>query len=176
MSGAFGFSLPPIIPLKRYSRVDSPEENVISQTESSRLYQCPLTLNVPGSGNPWQLPIDPVISVSGKNIIARRNLLKQGDAEKRRGTIKELWSQDDYRITIAGVFQGEYAYDELLQLRNICEERAVVEAKNDILDVFNIAKMVVESFEYPHTKGLDNFMWTMQCYSDDDYEILVLEE
>jgi hypothetical protein len=175
--GAFGFSIPPVIPLKRYSRVGSPEENVISQqTDSTGLCQCPLSLKVPGSEDFWLLPLDPVVGVSGKNVITRRNVLKQGDVKKHRGTIKELWSQDDYRITVAGMFQGENAYDELLQLRNICEERSVVEVENDILQEFNITRMVIESFEYPHTKGSDNFMWTLQCYSDDEYEILVVEE
>jgi hypothetical protein len=144
------------------------------------LYQCPLRIKWEDEQEWWTLPFDPVVSVSGKNIIVRRNVLKQDNlTSSRRGSVKEAWSQDDYNINIAGVFigeNGEFPNDDIMKLRRYCEARKVVEVESDLFCLFNITKMAIESYDLPFTKGVENQMYTLKGYSDDSFELLVREE
>lgn len=142
-------------------------------------HQCPLRLRLKNSPNKtlWTLPFDPVISVSGGNKIIRTDVLKQDNSNnERRGTIKEVWSQDDYEIQIAGLFIGENDDDmplvELDKLRALCEAREVLYVECDLLDVFNIKYIAVEKFDFAHTPGRMNQQFSIKAYSDDDFSLL----
>ena len=108
---AFGFNLPPY--WKNHPvGIERIGDNITQKEAEGRLYQDSLSIRweEESDDNWWQFPFDPVISISGKNTIIRRNVLKMdNNVENRRGTIKELWSQDDYAIQIAGVFMGKNA-------------------------------------------------------------------
>ena len=152
-----------------------------SQEEAmGNLYQCPLRLKLKSDPESewWTLPFDPVMSVSGGNNIVRSNVLKQDNSNnERRGTIKEVWSQDDYTIQIAGLFMGknddDIPMDELGKLRNICEARQVIEVECDLLEIFNIHYIATEKFEFAHTNGRQNQQFSITAYSDDDFSLLV---
>ena len=124
----------------------------------------------------FTLPLDPVISVAGKNIIVRRNVAKTDEYTVHRGSVKELWSQDDYEINIAGVFigkTGELPERELRVLKNICEARLAMNIKSKLLGLFGIFKIVIEEFSFPFTKGMENQMYTIKAYSDDNFDLLI---
>ena len=91
--------------VKRIKGEYEDNENIIKGKYLGNLYQAPLSVKLESEAEWWMLPFDPVISVTGKNIIIRRNVLKADS--NRRGSIKEIWSQDDYEINIAGVLIGE---------------------------------------------------------------------
>jgi hypothetical protein len=124
----------------------------------------------------YPLPLDPVISITGKNTIVRRSVLKTDEYTVRRGAVKELWSQDDYEINIAGIIIG---HDDLLPknnlriLKNMCEARQAINIKSGLLSVFGIDRIVVEDFSFPFTKGMENQMYTIKAYSDDNFGLLV---
>jgi hypothetical protein len=130
-----------------------------------------------GESEWWRLPLDPVVSVTCKNIIVRRRVLKTSADVKRRGTIKETWSQDDYEINIAGVLinsqYNELPEAELRRLRRYCEERKPLMIESALFSIFNINRMVVEDYQLPFTKGIENQTYTIKGYSDDDYELLI---
>lgn len=125
----------------------------------------------------YQFPLDPVISVGCKNIIVRRNVLKNTPGKVRRGTVKELWSQDDFEIQIAGLFQNPDAdaipEDHIRKLRNYCEAGKIVEVQSALLSIFNINRMVIEDYNFPHTRGMANQMFSLKCYSDDNFDLLI---
>jgi hypothetical protein len=124
----------------------------------------------------FTLPYDPVISIEGGNTIVRRSVLKLGEAERRRGTIKELWSQNDYKITISGVLigkEGAMPQEDLLRLRNYCEERRRLYIEADMLEPYNIQYIIAESWSLPHTAGMENQAYSITAVSDDDYELLI---
>ena len=105
------------------------------------------------------------------------NVLKQDNSNnERRGTIKEVWSQDDYEIQIAGLFMGENDDDlpmeDLGRLRNLCEAREVLEVECDLLDVFNIRYIAVDKYDFAHTPGRMNQQFSIKAYSDDDFSLL----
>lgn len=133
-------------------------------------FQCPVSFNI--AGGMWTLPIDPLISVSNKNVIKRRYVSKSG----MRGSIKECWSQDDCEVTIAGVIigtDGGDCADKVSKLREICEKAEAVEIVCEYLNTtFGISRIAVESCDFPFTKGMENQSFTIKAYSDDGYELL----
>lgn len=139
-------------------------------TLGSTFFQCPVSFNI--DGGQYTLPIDPLISVSNKNVIKRRYVSKS----KMRGSIKECWSQDDCEVTIAGVIIAEDASelsDKVAQLREICEKAEAVEIVCEHLNsTFGIDRIAIESCEFPFTKGMENQSFTIKALSDDGYELL----
>lgn len=186
---ATGFVFPPywlnhpVTVIDRHNQYSAIGEGMSlpSQEEAmGNLYQCPLRLKLKSEPESewWTLPFDPVMSVSGGNNIVRSNVLKQDNSNnERRGTIKEVWSQDDYTIQIAGLFMGknddDIPMDELGKLRNICEARQVIEVECDLLEIFNIHYIATEKFEFAHTNGRQNQQFSITAYSDDDFSLLV---
>lgn len=138
-------------------------------------FQCPLSFDI--DGVEWRLPVDPLISVNGKNVIKRRYVSKAGK-DGRRGSVKECWSQDDYDITIAGVLIAEdnAALVELMdKLQKICAKAEAVSVYCEFLNnanTFGIQKIAIESYDFPFTKGMENQSFTIKAYSDDSYELL----
>lgn len=123
------------------------------------------------SAQEWWLPFEPMISLTGKNIIKRRQVNKG----RIRGSIKERWSQDDYEITIEGVLigtDGKYPAADVGRLKNFCEAAAVI-ALNPLLEIFGISRLVIESWEMPFTGGTSNQNYSIKAYSDDIYKLLL---
>lgn len=135
--------------------------------------QAPLTLGIE-NGARFAFPIDPVVSVQGKSIITRRNVAKGGTMH---GTIKESWREDDWTVTISGSLTYDTAQDldnAIGELRSLCESGVALKVTNELLNkAFGITSLVVESYDFSHTKGLCNQSFSLTCYSDDSYTLLV---
>ena len=58
----------------------------------------PLEISLVDQEDWWLVPIEPLITLTGRNIIVRRQVSKG----KIRGSIKERWTQDDYQVKIEG--------------------------------------------------------------------------
>ncbi len=176
------FSLPPYW-------LDHPEVvksiDDISQMETADALNmpcaCPLKIKWESESTWWQLPIEPVVAIGCKNNITKRSVLKAGYADvERRGTVKELWSQDDYDISISGVFMsdsdGTLPETALRRLRAYCEGRKSVEVESPLFTLFNIRRMAIEDYQFPFTKGMENQMYTIKATSDDfdDKKLLIV--
>lgn len=167
-----GYAFPPGVPFKYVPTVSGgKKEEVSSYGPNLNLSQDYLALRNE-QGQEYIFRLDPIIAVSGKNIIARRYVAKGS----LQGTVKESFSQDDFDITISGVLIGD-ATEELneqvqeLQAVLTCGESLAVE--NDLLnDGYGITRLVVDSFQFPHTKGLQNQSYSIKCYSDSSINIL----
>lgn len=137
-------------------------------------HACPLKMKWENEFEWWQLPIEPVVTITGKNMIVKRNVLKTASADvARRGSVKELWSQDDYEINISGVFiatDGRLPESDLRRLRKYCEGRQSVMVQSPLFTIFNIKRLAIEDFQFPFTKGIENQMFTLRATSDDFYE------
>lgn len=135
-------------------------------------YQVPLTLR--SNGLEFKLPIDPLVSVSTKYNIVKRNVQKQGTM---RGTIKEYWNQDDYQITIAGILiaeDTEQLQDYQKLLHEICDSPNAIDVECEMLNsTFDVLKIVVESVDFPFTKGLCNQQFTIKALSDESHSLLI---
>lgn len=176
--GVEPLKVPPYwLPSFASSQVQAAQSDVDTSTYEGRLYQCPLTLKLPDESEGWRLPIDPVITVKGKHRLVRRNVLKQNASAPRRGSVKELWAQEDYSISIAGILRSAdddaLPESDLWTLRKYVEARELITVENDLLLIFGITRMVIESFDLPHTPGAANQQYNITAYSDDDFELLV---
>lgn len=184
VSFATGFSMPPIIPFKDTVVVKKGESLESSAELQSRLkaglnaiaeanWSMPLRFKLDTDNVEFTLPVDPIISMSGKNIIVRRYVSKS----EKRGSIKERWSQDDWVITISGVLIADSAAElkEMVkQLREICEKgKTGVAVINDLFNNYmDILRIAIEDFDFPHTKGEENQAFTIKAYSDDVFQLL----
>lgn len=125
-------------------------------------------------GDWWTLPYEPLISLSGKNVIIKKQISKG----KVRGTIKERWTQDDYSVSISGIFfgeNGEYPDEDVQRLRRLCEN-AKLQVSCPLFEIFSITQIVVESWEFPFTSGRQNQAFTISAVSDDIFKLLLKKE
>ena len=132
----------------------------------------PLTLRLDqADAQEWCLPLEPLISIRGQHVITRRRVSKAGI----RGSIKERWIQDDYSISIEGILIGEkghYPQQDVERLRKFCEAVSVI-AISPLLEIFGISRIVIETWDLPQTSGHENQAYSLQCYSDDIYKLLL---
>ena len=184
VTNALGYAQPMVLPFKDIVIVSGKQINVGSNPAveakareglanlGDNFFQCPLSFMI--DGVEWRLPVDPLVSVSGKNVIKRRYVAKSSN----RGSIKECWSQDDYDVNISGVIIAEDAVklaEHLSNLRKVCNMAESVEIVSEFLNnpsTFGINRIAIESYDFPFTKGLENQSFTIKAYSDDSYMLL----
>jgi len=70
---------------------------------------------------------------------------------------------------------GEYPEADVSRLRTYCEA-GHVKALCPLLEIFGISRMVIESWDIPFTSGTANQNYTLKCYSDDIYKLLLTRE
>ncbi|MBR1644321.1 MAG: hypothetical protein IJ684_02995 [Bacteroidales bacterium] len=169
---AQGYSLPMGVPYTVRPTAGRREEATMQESGlGANLNQAPVTLRME-NGTAYRFPTDPVLAVSGKNVITRRYVAKGS----LRGTVKESWSLDDFEITISGVLIGKDAEElnsMVQELVDVCESGETLAVENEWLNEGKrICHLVVESYQFPHTKGLTNQAYVLKCYSDDSVKIL----
>ena len=129
-----------------------------------------LRLDVEGAEE-WLLPEEPMISITGQNLITRRHVSKG----RLRGSIKERWTQDDYTVKIEGLLlgrDGRYPKNDVEQLRRHCEA-GKVKVLCPLLEIFGITQIAIESWDIPFTSGTTNQNYEITAYSDDIYKLLI---
>ena len=184
VTNALGYAQPMVLPFKDIVIVSGKQINASSNPAveakareglanlGDNFFQCPLSFMI--DGVEWRLPVDPLVSVSGKNVIKRRYVAKSSN----RGSIKECWSQDDYDVNISGVIiaeDTEKLAEHLGNLRKVCNMAESVEIVSEFLNnpsTFGINRIAIESYDFPFTKGLENQSFTIKAYSDDSYMLL----
>ncbi|GEM_PF-2955503 len=121
----------------------------------------------------WTVPVEPLVSISGGNVIAKRTVSKG----KGRGTIKERWTQDDYQVTIEGVLinlkdANVYPEEDVRKLREFCEATEALDVECDLLKIYDITRITIVSWDIPFTKGEANQRFTISALSDDLFDLL----
>jgi hypothetical protein len=151
---------------------DQELEDIVRTNALGRPMTAPLRLQKEESGaTEWLLPMEPMISINGQNILTRRKVNKG----KIRGSIKERWAQDDYTVTIEGILMsndGSYPKDDIAKLRSFCEA-GHIKVLSPLLEIFDISQIAIESWQIPFTSGLTNQNYTITAYSDDIYKLLL---
>ena len=129
-----------------------------------------LRLDVEGAEE-WLLPEEPMISITGQNIITRRHVSKV----RLWGSIKERWTQDDYTVMVEGLLlgrDGRYPKNDVERLRRYCEA-GKVKVLCPLLEIFGITQIAIESWDIPFTSGTTNQNYEITAYSDDIYKLLI---
>ena len=174
--GRYGAIPPFFIPRKEeiITRVYDAADIMDDYTAAGILHSVmPMRLKRPADKEWFLLPLEPLVSVSGRNTIVRRKVAKSSLG----GTVKERWSQDDYEVTIRGVITGadESRYPEtyLRRLLELFDEKQAIEVEQELLLAFGIKHLAIESANFPHTKGLNNQNYEIKAYSDNPVELLI---
>jgi len=138
----------------------------------------PLSLSI-DEGKTWfLLPYEPLINVSSKNTIVRRSVAKA----QLNGTVKERWARDDYEITITGALFGEYEIGDygrcyprkdFEKLKKFLTAATVVAVKCELLQLLGINNIVIESFDFPFTKGENVQAYEIKAYSDESIKLIL---
>ena len=132
-----------------------------------------LRLDVEGAEE-WLLPEEPMISITGQNIITRWHVSKG----RLRGSIKERWTQDDYTVKVEGLLlgrDGRYPKNDVERLRRYCEA-GKVKVLCPLLEIFGITQIAIESWDIPFTSGTTNQNYEITAYSDDIYKLLIARD
>ncbi len=175
--GRYGAVPPFFIPRKEevMTRAEYDAEKIRSDYAASGVVRSVMPMRVKRMGDTdfFTLPIEPLVTVSGKNTIVRREVAKA----KGGGTVKECWSQDDYEVSIQGVVTGgdpdRYPEAYVKRLLELFDERQSIEVEQEVLLVFGIKYLAVESISFPHTSGLCNQNYEIKAYSDNPAELLI---
>lgn len=154
---------------------DEGEELQYSHFGMPMVFPLQMKLQSEGDDAWWSFPLEPLISVAGGNVLVKRTVAKK----ETRGTIKERWAQDDYRITITGLltsFDSELRYPEAdvkEVILKFCEAREPIDVLCPLFETLGINRLVIESYDLPFTKGIENQAYRIEALSDDDWELLV---
>lgn len=144
----------------------------------------PLSLSIDGGDTYFRLPYEPLISISGKNVIAKRRVSKWNSEVTKQltGTIKERWSQDDYEITITGFLMGSllrgkmedcFPKDDFEKLRKVLTHAKQVKINCAPLELLGINSIVIDDFSFPFTKGENVQAYEIKACSDFSYNLLM---
>ena len=121
----------------------------------------------------WMFPVEPLISISGSNVVVKRNVAKS----EHIGTIKERWAQDDFSINIQGAFVHPdlhtYPENDVQTLLYYIGQKRALSVKNELFAMLNIQQIVIESFSLPFTKGENVQNFTIDATSDSLYELFI---
>lgn len=185
--------LPPIpfLPFQNIERVAQIEENneikyTWEQGEKLSAEQqfFPFSLSIDEGKNWFRLPYEPLISISGKNVIAKRRVAKLNveNSKQLTGTIKERWSQDDYEITITGVLMGSllrgnmedcFPRADFEKLKKILTHAKEIKVNCPPLELSGINFIVIDDFSFPFTKGENVQAYEIKACSDFSYNLLM---
>jgi len=140
----------------------------------------PLSLKRRGTNDPfYTLPYEPMINIGGSNEIVKRVPAK---AKNLIGSIKEHWAQNDYTISIIGTLIGAqengtaqeaYPRADFEKLREYVTHPAGLEVRCEQLQLLGINHIVVESFDYPFSKGENIQAYSIQALSDFSIDFLL---
>jgi len=174
--GSFGAIPPYFIPKKEdiITSVIDPEEILRGYQKTKVVYSLmPIRLKREKDTEWFTLPIEPLVTIRGKNVIIRRSVAKS----THKGTVKERWSQDDYEVIIQGVVTGEeedlFPEEYINTLSHFFNERGAIEVDHEILLLLGIEYLAIESISFPHTKGINNQNFEIKAYSDYPIELLI---
>jgi len=136
--------------------------------------QFPLTFSTKNLGE-FKFPLDPIISIHKKNRMKRRLTPRaKGTPQALWGTVKERVDQDDIEIHISGVFisnNGLPPKTSIKRLIEFLESPKPISVLNDILTANEIFFIVIESIDFPHTKGIENQAFFIKAYSDNFFSL-----
>ncbi len=134
----------------------------------------PLRIKLATESDYWLFPIEPLITIEGKNSIVKRNVAKKRDGG---GTIKEYWTQDDWSINISGIFTTpdieQIPKKYLDSLIKYCTAKEPLDVLCSALEPIQVTRIVIEDYSLPFTNGIQNQKFTIKAISDNNWDLLI---
>ncbi|TWI22201.1 DUF6046 domain-containing protein [Sphingobacterium siyangense] len=184
----------PFLPIRNQLGIDTGRPSEIigdiwqadrPQAESEQFF--PLSLSIDEGKTYFLLPYEPMITISSKNNVVKRNVAKQDPNRDQsfQGTIKERWSRDDYQIQITGYLMGSmltgnvedcFPLKDFVRLKNVLTTAKKIMIKCPPLEQLGINFIVIEDFSFPFTKGENVQAYNIKALSDFSYQLLIEEK
>lgn len=114
------------------------------------------------------------------DVSQQKNIIKT-DIQGRNGSVKEYISDGDFAVTIRGAIVNPegavYPEEDVLKLVEICKVQKSIQVNSRFLnDVFDIFDLVIESYSFPQSEGIENVQFfELSCVSDDPIELTIRE-
>lgn len=108
--------------------------------------------------------------------ITRAKNIVRTQVQGRDGTIKEIISNDDYKINVKGLLvntdSNKRPIDQLEQLNNLLNSNTTHKVSSRLLSKLGITDLVVTDFEFPSYEGYVNVIpYSFNALSDDPAEL-----
>lgn len=117
------------------------------------------------------LPNEPSISIASRKNIVETALV----GSKRRGTVKELISIEDWQVTIRGIAinyaSKEYYPEDIVKgLVDLYERNEALEVQCALTRLLGIYRLVIRDFSLPEMIGIQHAQaYQFTCTSDEDF-------
>ena len=151
---------------------------------STSILGTPVYDNLVIEGGSWQDLNGNVISYEGLRIdtvlvtVTQSKNVVQTEIQGRNGTINELVSLGNYLIEINGALsdntavKSNYPDAQMRTFSDIVKAEANITMTSNLLNYFEIDKVIITDFETPQTEGLRNLqLFSMTCISDNDIDL-----
>jgi hypothetical protein len=107
------------------------------------------------NGELWQLPNEPLIHITG----SKTSILTKFDGQD--GAFKELFSLDDYQVTIRGIAINEdnddYPEEMVRKIRSAFEHKKSSKVVCRLLSLFNINLLYINKIDMPPLEGAQSY-------------------
>jgi hypothetical protein len=115
-----------------------------------------------------------IVKISQSRNIVRTNI------PGRNGTFKEYVSEGDWEISLKGIIVNEeeraYPEDDVRRLKELLEVPEQITVVNELLEIFEIDKVVVASKSIPQVEGFHDVQgFEVRFFSDIDLELEISE-
>jgi hypothetical protein len=119
------------------------------------------------------LPNSPAMSVHALKKIVSTQVVGVG-------TVKELISIDDYKLTIKGFAinyeSDDYPYQDVQLLRELFGLNRSLKIESKLCEVFEINMVVIESLRLPDMVGKQNIQpFEINLLSDKDFDVILVD-
>lgn len=116
------------------------------------------------------LPDSTVIRVTGGNKVI------ETDMNGSDGTFKELWSKNDYMVTLRGFIvsrnDDDYPKDQVRQMRELADAQESLEVECEATNIFGIERLAIYDYDFPDWPGHPNVQpFELRCKSDRIFEL-----
>lgn len=119
-------------------------------------------------GEKFRLPNEPLITIKQKNNIKKTEVI----GRERQGAVLEFIANDNYVIQIRGAVMEDFSYPtgNVRKLNKISGFRGSLEIENDLLRLFGVYKIAVESLDLEEMVG-EPFAqkYSINAISDTDF-------
>lgn len=121
--------------------------------------------------NGYVLPNEPTMSFTKRKRIVETALV----GSKRRGSVKELISSEDWEITIRGIAVNSksalyYPEDDVKALNDLDSKEEALSINSALTSLLGIYNIVIKSFRLTEMTGIQHAQaYEFQCVSDEDF-------
>jgi len=154
----------------KFNSLAYPEYEIFRQSYLGTPFFMPTTIDN------YQLPNEPIIEISGNKTIIQTAI------DGMDGSFKELFSLDDYVITIKGIAVDDnnpdmYPEEQIRAIRDLYEAKTNLQIVNRLCGFFNVKYLVVKSVSFPAIEGSRDMQpYILNCISDSVFNLELKEE